>query len=90
MTKHVNIRVHGLVQGVFYRSVADEKARALGLKGFVRNEPDGTVYIEAEGEEHVIDEFIGWCYIGSPAAKVDEVKVSEGPVSGFQDFRINE
>jgi len=50
MKKHVNITVKGRVQGVGFRYSAMEAAEELGIKGFVRNMPDGSVYIEAEGE----------------------------------------
>lgn len=56
--KHYNITVSGKVQGVFYRASTKEKAEQLGIKGFVRNQSDGTVYIEAEGEVSQLDAFI--------------------------------
>jgi acylphosphatase len=51
MKKHFNIRISGRVQGVFFRASTKAKAEELGISGFVQNEPDGSVYIEAEGEE---------------------------------------
>ncbi len=80
--------VRGKVQGVYYRASTAEKANELGLKGFVRNERDGSVYIEAEGPEHTLDELVSWCKHGPPAARVDDCMVSEGPVKDFSDFKI--
>lgn len=87
-TKHVSISVSGLVQGVFFRACTKDQARQLGLKGFVRNEPNGSVYIEAEGNENDIETFIKWCHVGSPNAKVSSVEMSEGEMRGFEDFTI--
>lgn len=88
MRKHVNIKVSGLVQGVFFRACTKEKARELGLKGFVRNESNESVYIEAEGSVDDIETFIKWCHVGSPNAKVSGVDVKEGEMRGFEDFNI--
>jgi acylphosphatase len=76
------------VQGVFYRQSTREKAMALGIKGFVRNESNGDVYIEAEGEESLLKEFIEWCKIGPAKAKVTEVKAEEGYLKNLKDFII--
>lgn len=88
MMKHFNIRVTGQVQGVWYRGSAERKARQLGLTGFVRNQPDGSVYAEAEGPEALLLEFVEWCRQGPELARVDEVQVTEGEVSGFPDFSV--
>ena len=88
MTKHLNIKVTGVVQGVLFRAHAAQKAQDLKLNGFVRNMPDDSVYIEAEGEEKSLDEFIGWCYTGSPAAQVRDVKVAEAALWNFREFTI--
>ena len=88
MRKHLNIRVHGRVQGVFFRGSAVEQARALGLDGFVRNEPDGTVYAEAEGPEEALERFTAWCRRGPSAALVRRVDVREGRTGAPPGFRI--
>jgi acylphosphatase len=85
---HRNIRVGGRVQGVFYRASTADKAKELGLKGFVLNEPAGSVYIEVEGEELQVNEMIGWARKGPPRANVTSVDVTEGPVTGFRTFEI--
>jgi len=89
MIRHVNIRVKGKVQGVFYRATARDVAETLQLKGFVRNEPDRTVYIEAEGEPGAIEQFIQWCRQGPPRAVVGDVEVTDGTVQSFSRFEIS-
>lgn len=85
---HYKIKVSGKVQGVFYRASAKEAAERLGVKGWVRNEEDGSVLIEAEGTEGQIKDFIGWCRQGPPFAQVEKVDIEEKPVSGYQNFFI--
>lgn len=75
MRKHAKIKVHGKVQGVRFRWSAKEIARHMGLAGFVKNMSDGTVYIEAEGDEEALGEFIDWCQIGPLLADVSHVDV---------------
>ncbi len=88
MIKHYNIRVYGLVQGMGFRASACSQARKLGLAGFVRNEPDGSVYVEAEGSEVSLNTFLRWCRRGPLFAKVERVEVEEGSVQKFTDFTI--
>lgn len=88
MQKHVSIKVTGRVQGVFYRASTREVAGRMGLKGFVRNEPDGAVYIEAEGDERILNEFVNWCKQGPRLAQVDHLDVQDGSWVGFTDFVI--
>lgn len=85
---HQSIHVIGKVQGVFFRASAKEKADELGIKGFVKNERDGSVYIEAEGEEALLKEFVRWCKHGPPRAVVFEVKIQEGELKNFSRFEI--
>jgi acylphosphatase len=88
LIKHYNINVNGLVQGVFYRVSAQEKAKELGLSGCVNNEPDGGVYIEAEGEEEQLIKFIDWCKKGPEKAQVKDVKVQEDELRNYTDFVV--
>jgi acylphosphatase len=85
---HRNIRVGGKVQGVFYRASTVDKAKELGLKGFVFNEPAGNVYMEVEGEETLVNEMIEWARKGPPRANVTSFDAIEGPVTGFKTFEI--
>lgn len=87
--KHISITVIGKVQGVYFRAFTEKEAQRLNLTGFVRNERNGDVYIEAEGEEVNLNQFVSWCQTGSPKAIVKEVKVTEGAVKGFSEFVIS-
>ena len=75
--KRISILVSGKVQGVFYRASTEKKAKEIGLTGFVRNEPDGKVYTEAQGTEEQLTEFVNWCKRGPDRARVDEVVTAE-------------
>lgn len=86
MKKHFNIKIYGLVQGIFFRASANEQANKLNITGFTRNEPDGSVYIEAEGEKKNLDEFLKWCHQGPPLAQVEKVIVTEDKLKDFSDF----
>jgi acylphosphatase len=77
------------VQGVFYRAFTQKEAQRLDLKGFVRNQSNGDVYIEAEGEEAVLEEFISWCRTGSPKSIVKEVSVNESGLKKYTEFNIS-
>ena len=88
MKKSLQIKVIGKVQGVFFRASTQREARALHLCGFVRNEPDGSVYIEVEGEAKSIDSFIDWCKTGPPLSSVQQIDISENTEQGFKDFTI--
>ena len=87
--EHLNIKIYGRTQGVFFRDSSRRKAKKLGLKGFVRNEDDGTVYIEAEGEKDALKQFVDWCHKGSWLAKVEKVDYqSTSEIKNFPDFVI--
>jgi len=88
MIKHISIKIYGLVQGVFFRAATQERAWELNLAGFVRNEPDGSVYAEAEGDAQAVDAFIAWCRQGPERARVDNCVVVEGQPKGYTDFVI--
>ncbi|MFZ6011835.1 MAG: acylphosphatase [Bacteroidota bacterium] len=88
MAKHFSIQVFGKVQGVFFRASTQERAHELNIHGFVRNERDGSVYIEAEGEEHALQQFIQWCQHGPRQARVERCLVREGDLRGFENFNI--
>jgi acylphosphatase len=87
--KHIAIKISGNVQGVFFRASTKDIAEKLRIKGFVRNEKDGSVYIEAEGEEKTLKIFMDWCQHGPPHARVENVSVVEGGVQHFSKFEIN-
>ncbi|MBS7619366.1 acylphosphatase [Candidatus Bathyarchaeota archaeon] len=85
----VHIYVSGRVQGVFYRSSTQKKARELSITGWVKNLEDGRVEIVAEGEEDKLKKFIEWCRIGPVMARVEDFEVRVEPVTGeFKSFDI--
>ncbi len=77
-------RVRGRVQGVWYRGSAREEAMRLGVTGWVRNLSDGSVELEAEGENTRVERLLQWCGAGPAMARVDSVDVdSIDPVGGI-------
>lgn len=86
--KHLNITVHGKVQGVFYRASTKAVADQLGIKGLVKNLKDGSVYIEAEGDDFSIESFVEWCHEGPEKAKVEKVETAEGEVKNYRNFEV--
>ncbi len=75
MCSHYKIKVQGKVQGVWFRKYTFDKALELKLRGFVQNESDGSVYVEVEGNDEVLDKFIKWLHTGSPQSSVDKVEI---------------
>ena len=86
--KHVSIRIYGKVQGVFFRASTKEKADELGIHGSVSNENDGSVAIEAEGNDEILGKFIEWCQKGTRLAIVKRCEVNEGELRYFKGFSI--
>ncbi len=83
---HINIKIYGLVQGVFFRVSAKKLADSLNLKGFARNENDGSVYIELEGEKKKVEQFLKWCKKGPSLAEVEKLEITKGPVKNLSEF----
>jgi acylphosphatase len=75
--KRVRVRIHGRVQGVFFRAEARSRAESLGIAGWVRNAPDGNVEALLEGEPDRVDSMVEWCRRGPSGAHVTEVEVFE-------------
>jgi len=85
---HKKITVTGLVQGVGFRYACIENANSIGIKGFVKNVSDGSVYIEAEGSEKQLIQFIDWCSLGPRYGRIEEVKVKNDEIKGFKQFVV--
>lgn len=88
-----DIRVHmiieGRVQGVWFRESARRQAQSLGVNGWVRNRPDGTVEAVAEGPDAPVQAFVSWCHSGPPAARVDQVRKTPEEYQGeFDTFEV--
>lgn len=89
MSRRVRAIVSGRVQGVSYRASTASEARRLGVVGWVRNRPDGTVELEAEGPEERVARLLEWCKDGPPAADVAQVAVEElSPVGTDTKFLV--
>jgi len=84
----VHARVTGRVQGVWYRASAVEKARELGVCGWVRNMPDGSVELYAEGDTRAVADLIVWCHRGPALAVVDGVETRNAEIEGHKNFGI--
>jgi acylphosphatase len=83
------IRVHGRVQGVFFRKFIQDQVRDIGgIAGFVRNEPDGSVYMEVQGERDKIKDLVIACHRGNGESDVKKVDVHIAPVNGFRKFEV--
>ena len=86
--KRLRIKVEGRVQGVFYRASTQSKALELGLSGWVKNQPDGSVLIEVQGNTEVLDKMIKWCKEGPIMARVDNLDQEDIPVEAGTSFDI--
>ena len=75
--KVVRMRISGRVQGVFFRAYTRDEARRLGLKGWVRNLPDGRVEVLAQGNSEQLGSLESFCRKGPPHARVQDVEVTE-------------
>lgn len=84
------ITIKGHVQGVFFRDNGCEQAQKLGLAGWIKNEPGGTVSVCVQGPREAIEEFIAWCKQGPPAARVESVDIEwiEKPDKLLDEFTI--
>ncbi|TCK03395.1 acylphosphatase [Phorcysia thermohydrogeniphila] len=87
--KGLHAFVSGRVQGVGYRAFTRNKAKLLGLKGFVRNLPDGRVEVYAEGEEGALEELLNYLRKGPILARVDSIEYEfVEPRGEYEDFVV--
>jgi len=88
-TAQIHLQIRGRVQGVFYRGSARQEAVRLGLTGWVRNCPDGSVELLAQGPRPLCEELLRYCHEGPRGARVDEIEVSWGePSAEYAVFDI--
>jgi acylphosphatase len=80
--------VSGRVQGVGFRASTEREARARGLAGWVRNQPDGRVEAVFEGPAEAVEGMLAWCREGPRFARVDDVEVHEEAPGSLGDFGI--
>ncbi len=81
-------RVRGRVQGVFYRASAEARARELGLRGWVRNDDDGSVEVVACGTAAQLEAIAAWLAVGPPEARVESVQRRAEPPGNFANFSV--
>ena len=86
--RRVHVQVRGRVQGVFFRASCAERARALGLAGWIRNTLDDGVEAEFEGDDDAVTAMLNWCREGPRLAVVDGVEVRDIDPSGDDGFRV--
>ncbi len=80
--------VSGRVQGVFFRDTCRSQAQRLGVRGWVRNRPDGSVEVVAEGRRDDVDQFLNWCRQGPSRAQVTGIVVTDEVPAAERGFRI--
>ncbi|WP_026905160.1 acylphosphatase [Pedobacter glucosidilyticus] len=88
MKKALQIIVKGKVQGVFFRDSTKAVADQLGVKGIVKNLPNGDVFIEAELDPVFEQDFLEWCKTGPDEAEVTAIEVKETALKNFVNFVI--
>jgi acylphosphatase len=87
--KALRIVVHGRVQGVWFRGATARQAYALGVTGWVRNLPDGSVQVHAEGAPLAVDQLVSFLHDGPPRARVDAVEIARTGIEGHDEFKIS-
>ncbi len=80
--------VEGWVQGVFYRDTCRKMAASVGVRGWVRNRPDGRVEAWFEGDRAAVERMVAWSRHGPPGARVTDIEVTSGTPTGERTFRV--
>ena len=86
--KSLNIKISGKVQGVSFRSHAKKYAEIFQVNGYVKNMPDGSVEIAAEGEDKKLTDFVDAMKQGPQFAKIDNVQITEQKPQKFKNFEV--
>lgn len=84
----IHLLIKGKVQGVYFRASAKEKAKTLGVTGWVKNNRDGAVEMLAVATEHALEQLVCWCHLGPSAAVVQEVIITNVDEAIFNSFLI--
>ena len=82
------IKIRGKVQGVSFRYTTKVVADQMGVRGIVKNEKDGSLYLEAEGDDTLLEVFLEWCHEGPDRAKIEAVEVTPGVLKNYDNFEI--
>ena len=89
--KRIHLVIRGRVQGVYFRAATQREARRLGITGWIKNRPDGSIELVAEGDEDAIKELTNWTSHGPSTARVDHVDTRwRGYTGEFPEFQIVE
>lgn len=88
MVKSYTLHLTGRVQNVGFRYFTVQEAIKEGAGGYVRNEPDGTIYIEVEGEEEAVNRFLMRVRKGPAWSRVDKLTIQEQPLRHFKTFSV--
>ena len=86
--KRISLLITGKVQGVGYRYSVKLKAESMAIRGYVRNQLDGSVFVTVQGENTAVENFVKWCYKGPSAAFVSGVEIIPGSIEDFSEFKI--
>lgn len=86
--KHITIKITGKVQGVGFRFTTKVVADQMGVRGMIKNVKDGSVYIEAEADEMLLEVFLEWCNEGPDRSQIENVEVTEGELKNYRNFEI--
>ena len=88
MIKHLDITIKGNVQGVGFRQATKATADQLGVRGTVKNQRDGSVAIEAEADDTLLDLFLDFCHEGPEGAQVISLESREGELKNYSNFEV--
>lgn len=89
MKQRLELTIYGIVQGVFFRKLSQEKTQSLGLAGWIKNNINGTVSILAEGEAEKLRQFLAWCQAGPGESAVGKIEEKwSAAENNFIDFDI--
>jgi len=89
MKQRIHIIIKGRVQGVFFRAQAKRQAQIFNITGWIKNNPDGSVELIAEGEEDNLNQLQAWCTKGPDIAKVENIKAKQEEYKGeFTTFSV--
>jgi acylphosphatase len=86
--QHYKLVIGGRVQGVGYRAFTAALAQKMGLTGYVKNRPDGSVIVEVEGSEELLEHFVVQCRKGPGWAHVRDITVTKAPLAGYKGFEV--
>jgi len=86
--QRLDLIISGKVQGVGYRYSVKIKADSLGIRGYVKNQRNGSVFVAVQGETTAVEKFVKWCFLGPPAAIVSGVEKFPRALEDFREFSI--